>query len=107
MVGRVLSNKEIDIRQTLVDVLARVLPTLSEKEARDVKYTIYRMRKDIEESDKRSRRYVSRKADQKRELYQDCISPQMPSGLGQDQLERILKSEIFLQKDDRCRHCHR
>ena len=28
MVGRVLSNKEIDIRQTLVDVLARVLPTL-------------------------------------------------------------------------------
>ena len=98
MVGRVLSNKEIDIRQTLVDVLARVRPTLSEKEARDVKYTIYRMRKDIEESDKRSRRYVSRKADQKRELYQDCISPQMPSGLGQDQLERILKSENFLQK---------
>lgn len=107
MVGRVLSNKEIDIRQTLVDVLMRTLPSLSEKEARDVKYSIYRMRKDIEESDKRSRKYVSRKADQKRELYQDCSCPKIPSGYGKDQLEGILESEILLQKDDRRRHCHR
>ena len=46
MVGRVLSNKEIDIRQTLIDVLMRTLPSLEEKEAKTVRFTIYRMRKE-------------------------------------------------------------
>ena len=104
MVGRVLSNKEIDIRQTLIDVLKRTLPSLEEKEARDVRFTIYRMQKDIEESDKRSRSYVSRKADQMRKLHSDCVGIEEPSGLGDDQLERILQSQILLQKNDRRRH---
>lgn len=107
MVGRVLSNKEIAIRQTLVDVLLRTLPTLSGNEAKDVRFCIHRMKKDIEESDKRSRKYVSRKADQKRELYQDSCYPKKSSGYGKDQFEGILESEILLQEDDRRRHCHR
>ena len=107
MVGRVLSNKEIEIRQTLVDVLARTLPSLEEKEAKIVKLSIYRMRKDIEESDKRSRSYVSRKTDQMRKLHSDCVGIEEPSGLGDDQLERILQSEIFLPKNDRSRYRYR
>ena len=107
MVGRVLSNKEIDIRQTLIDVLKRTLPSLEEKEARDVRFTIYRMQKDIEESDKRSRSYVSRKADQMRKLHSDCGCAEDSSGLGYDQLERILHRQILLQKNDRRRHRHR
>ena len=107
MVGRVLSNKEIDIRQTLIDVLKRTLPSLEEKEARDVRFTIYRMQKDIEESDKRSRSYVSRKADPMRKLHSDCGCAEDSSGLGYDQLERILQSQILLQKNDRRRHRHR
>ncbi len=104
MVGRVLSYKEIDIRQTLIDVLMRTLPSLEGKEAKTVRFTIYRMRKDIEESDKRSRSYVSRKTDQMRKLHSDCIGVEDASGLGDDQLERILQGQILLQKNDRRRH---
>ena len=78
MAKKNLSREEIELRQTTIDVLARTLPNLEEKEAKIVRKHINRLREDIKEAEKRRRRYGSRKADQECELYQDCGCPQKP-----------------------------
>ena len=78
MAKKNLSREEIELRQTTIDVLARTLPNLEEKEVKIVRKHINRLREDIKEAEKRRRRYGSRKADQECELYQDCGCPKKP-----------------------------
>ena len=72
MAKKNLSYEEIELRQTTIDVLARTLPNLEEKEARIVRKHIIRLRNDIKDAEKRRRRYGSRKSEQECELFADC-----------------------------------
>ena len=72
MAKKNLSHEEIELRQTTIDVLARTLPNLEEKEARIVRKHIIRLRSDIKDAEKRRRRYGSRKSEQECELFADC-----------------------------------
>ena len=56
MAKKNLSREEIELRQTTIDVLARTLPNLEEKEAKIVRKHINRLREDIKEAEKRRRR---------------------------------------------------
>ena len=49
MAKKNLSREEIELRQTTIDVLARTLPNLEEKEAKIVRKHINRLREDIKD----------------------------------------------------------
>ena len=53
MAKKNLSREEIELRQTTIDVLARTLPNLEEKEAKIVRKHINRLREDIKEAEER------------------------------------------------------
>lgn len=62
MLGRCLSVREIQDREILIGILKEALPNLTGDERGTVCRTIMRMKKEIEESDRR-KKHGSRKAD--------------------------------------------
>jgi len=51
MSGRLLTNKEMEIRRTLVKLLTKALPSLEGREAWNVKYSINHIQKEIDEQE--------------------------------------------------------
>ena len=64
MLNRQLSVKEVEIRETLIRVLGKALPSLEQDERVIVKRCILRMKSEIAETVKRKEEYARRKAEQ-------------------------------------------
>ena len=64
MERRMLTVKEVEIRETLISILERTLPSLEQDERVIVKRCILRMKSEIAEADKRRKENDRRKAEQ-------------------------------------------
>ena len=64
MEKRMLSIKEVEIRETLIRILERTLPFLEQNERVIVKRCILRMKSEIAETDRRRTENDRRKANQ-------------------------------------------
>lgn len=84
MLERSLTPKEIKIKETIICILERTLPSLEQDEKVTVKRCILRMKSEIAEMDRRRKEYDRRKAEQKRKLPSHCCCPSATARLGQD-----------------------
>lgn len=84
MLERALTPKEIEIRETLIRILERTLPSLEQDERVIAKRCILRMKSEIAEMDRRRKEYDRRKAEQKRKLSSHCSCPSALARFGQD-----------------------
>lgn len=79
MEQRILSAKEIEIRNTLIRILERTLHSLEQSERIIVKRCILRMKSEIAETDRR-RNNDRRKENKMRKLYPHRFHTEKPSG---------------------------
>lgn len=68
MEKRMLSVKEVEIRETLIRILERTLPSLEQDERVIVKRCILRMKSEVAETVKRMEEHDRRKAEQMRKF---------------------------------------
>lgn len=68
MERRMLTVKEVEIRETLISILERTLPSLEQDERVIVKRCILRMKSEIAETDRRRKENDRRKADKIRKF---------------------------------------
>ena len=80
MEKRMLSVKEVEIRETLIRILESTLPSLEQDERVIVKRCILRMKSEIAETVRRRKEYESRKADQMRKFPPHRCYTEKPSG---------------------------
>ena len=80
MLNRQLSVKEVEIRETLIRVLGKTLPSLEQNERVIVKRCILRMKSELAESAKRKEEYDRRKANQIRKFPSYHRHTEKPSG---------------------------
>ena len=80
MEKRMLSVKEVEIRETLIRILENTLPSLEQNERVIVKRCILRMKSEIAETDRRRKENESRKADQIRKFHPHHCHTEKPSG---------------------------
>ena len=80
MEQRMLTVKEVEIRETLIRILERTLPSLEQDERVIVKRCILRMKNEIAETVRRRKEYESRKADQMRKCPPHRCHTEKPSG---------------------------
>ena len=82
MEKRMLSVKEVEIRETLIRILENTLPSLEQNERVIVKRCILRMKSEIAETDRRRKENESRKANQIGKLPSYRCHTEKPSGSG-------------------------
>lgn len=68
MEQRMLTAKDVEIRETLIRILEKTLPSLEQNERVIVKRCILRMRNEITETVRRRKENENRKANQKRKF---------------------------------------
>lgn len=75
MLERALTPKEIEIRETLIRILERTLPSLEQSERVIVKRCILRMKSEVADTVRRKEEHDRRKAEQMRQLPSHCSCP--------------------------------
>ena len=75
MEQRMLSNKEVEIRETLIRILEGTLPSLEQNERVIVKRCILRMKSEVADTVRRKEEHDRRKAEQMRKLPSHCGCP--------------------------------
>lgn len=84
MEKRMLSVKEVEIRETLIRILERTLPSLEQDERVIVKRCILRMKSEIAETVKRKEENDRRKAEQMRKFPPHHCRASAIAGQGKD-----------------------
>lgn len=80
MEQRMLTAKEIEIRETIIRILEKTLLSLEQNERVIVKQCILRMKNEITETVRRSKEYESRKANKMRKFLTHRCHTEKPSG---------------------------